>query len=47
MKKAALKGHVEIVKLCKKWDETNFKGAMKKTGHVEIVKLCKGCGAND
>ena len=47
---AALNGHVEIVKLCKKWGVTDYKKAMyyaALNGHVEIVKLCKEYGARE
>ena len=49
MLRAALRGHIGIVKLCKNWGATDFGDAMWFAvcggGHVEVVKLCKKWGA--
>ena len=50
MSRAAAGGHIEIVKLCKKWGATYFDLTMihaAREGHVEIIKLCKEWGATD
>ena len=48
--RAACKGHIEIVKLCKEWGAIDFDSAMRFAawdGDIEIVKLCKEWGATD
>ena len=48
MREAAYGGHVEIIKLCREYGETDFDGAMgwaASRGHIEIVKLCREYGA--
>ena len=49
--RAALKGHVEIVKLCRENGVArNYDGAMYYAtffGHVEIVKLCREWGGRN
>ena len=50
MYQAARDGHLDIVKILKKWGATDFDSAMEEAargGHFEIVKACREWGATD
>ena len=47
MREAALKGHVEIVKLCKEWEANNATREAAEVGYIKTIKLCKERGARN
>jgi len=50
MSYAALRGYIDIVKICKEFGATNYNDSMIAAalkGHIDIVKLSKELGATD